>query len=169
MNEAVAHSILYIWLWSSMYAEVCVLFYCFWLWVQIFGCFTGSASSKLGCARHKIYLNIRTVYSMYGYVEVCMHKSVHYFIACASVPRYSAASPTRQDLNLEVPYIKYVWPYVQYIVYTAMFKYVCKSMRFTLSPLTRAHPPRQPEDLKQNEHQGPEPWASHRNWPTAFC
>ena len=67
---------------------------------------------------------------LYGYVGVCMHKSVHYFIACASASRYSAASPTRQDLNLEVPYIKYIWPYVQHIVYMAMFKYVCTTLPY---------------------------------------
>ena len=62
-----------------------------------------------------------------------MQKYVFYFIAFDSESRYSAASPARHDLNLEVPYIKYILPYVQYIVYMAMFKYVCRSMCFILS------------------------------------
>ena len=62
-----------------------------------------------------------------------MQKHVFYFIAFDSESRYSAASPARHDLNLEVPYIKYILPYVQYVVYMAMFKYVCRSMCFILS------------------------------------
>ena len=42
------YSILYIRLCSSMYAEVCFLFYRVWLRVQIFGCVTGAPWSELG-------------------------------------------------------------------------------------------------------------------------
>ena len=37
-----------------------------------------------------------------------MQKYAFYFIAFDSESRYSAASPARHDLNLEVPYIKYI-------------------------------------------------------------
>ena len=52
------YSILFTWLCSSMYAEVRVLFYRFWLWVHIFGCVNGAPWSQLGGAIHKIYLTI---------------------------------------------------------------------------------------------------------------
>ena len=78
------------------------------------------------------------LYILYGYVHVCMQNYVFNFIDFIdsnSELRYSAASAARHDLNLEVPYIKYIRPYVQYLVYLAMFEYVCSCMRCIFSLL----------------------------------
>ena len=64
-----------------------------------------------------------------------MQKYVFNCIAFNSELRYSAASAARHDLNFEVPYIKYIWPYVHYLVYMAMFRYVCRSKCCILSLL----------------------------------
>ena len=50
----------------------------------------------------------------------------------------SVASAARPDRNLEVPYIKCIRPYVQYLVYIAMLKYVCRSICCILSLLIRS-------------------------------